>query len=133
MKLFCPTGKWEKKKFLGHQVGGSNEKKKKTTTKGAGGWMGYCPSAYAGSRYRELYRDTRLRRLAWARDTAGLERSRMLRHYQGRPRHSLLRVRAGPGWMVESRYKYCIVAGGDLLGRATACTGRCVTIQTTVS
>ena len=46
--------------------------------------MGYCPPACDGSRYMELYLDTRLGRQSWARDrrrdTAGLERSRTLRH-----------------------------------------------------
>ena len=56
--------------------------------------MGYCPSACAGSRYRELYHDKELGRQAWAsdrrRDTAGLAHSRMLRHVQERPRHGRL-------------------------------------------
>ena len=66
---------------LGHDTGNC------IVTQGWGGWpgratrtqygwagasaggLGYCPfSVCTGSRYRELYRDTGLGRLAWARD-----------------------------------------------------------------
>ena len=53
--------------------------------------MGYCPSACAGSRYRELYRDTELGIQALARDkrhdTTRLSCSKTLRHGQEARRH----------------------------------------------
>ena len=75
--------------FYGLPVGGTNEKKndvkkKKASARG----LGYYPfSVCIGSRYRELYRDTRLGRQAWACDTVGLVRSRTLRHDREALRH----------------------------------------------
>ena len=101
--------------------------------------MGYCPFACAGSRYRELYRDKRLGRQAWAcerrRATAGLARSRTLRHGQealrcGRPARGASGAGARMAWPLGvCRDKNGRIVTGGLPGcwvyRETGCDTVC--------
>ena len=79
--------------------------------------MGYCPSACAGSRYRELYSDTELGRLAWAQlgchDTTIMARSAARKGVWQR-------ARSRPSWWGSRNTKIISWLRGATLGRDTA-------------
>ena len=80
-------------------------KKKNDEKKGAGRLLGYCPfSVCTGSRYNNLYRDTGLGRLAWAR----------VRGTHGRPRY---------GWLGHNTAHDTAKGGHDTAGSARARPG----------
>ena len=76
--------------------------------------MGYCPFACAGSRYRELYRDTGLGRQAWACN-------KVLRHGRARPRYGRLCARHGREALRHDRVSTATRSG---LARDTKCRRR---------